>query len=430
MGDMIKRLHSRFILIATVSIFLIVAVALGVINGTLYMVVRQEIHSVVTYIAENGGSISAARESSMEGWPSDGSWVENTPEFSYQTRYFSVLLDRNGEARVINVNHIAAFTAEEAVKTAAEAVQSGTSEGFFKKKRSNYAYKVISNESGDFLVVILDCTRDMTALNAFLRYSSMFGLLCILLFVVIVSILSKRALRPFIENAENQRRFITNAGHELKTPIAIISANAEAIELISGKSEWTANILKQVSRLSNLINDMITLTKVGEMSARDIALTEVNLSEIVRAGAEAFRTVAEEQGKHMTAEVKEGIWARAEPRFAGELLNILLDNAAKYCDEGGHIRVSMEERRNGREVVIRVSNDYKNGKGMDCRRLFERFYRGDTSHNSDKSGYGIGLSMAEDMAKLMHGKIGAHWENGIMTFRVQLVGLRKEAAEP
>lgn len=420
MGDMIQRLHRRFILIAAGSIFLIVAVALGVINGTLYFMVRQEIHGVTTYIAANGGSLSA-----QHGSFSDGTWVEDTPEFSYQTRYFSVLLDRDGEARLINVNHIAAFTAEEAVEAAVSAVRSGAGEGFFKKDKSSYAYKVMSNESGDFLVVILDCTRDMTALAAFLRYSSLFGLLCMILFVVIVSVLSRRAIRPFVRNAENQKRFITNAGHELKTPVAIISANAEALELISGKNEWTGNILHQVRRLSNLINDMITLAKVGEMGAHEVQLTEVNLSEAVQSSAASFAAVAADKGLHMTSDIGGGITGKAEPRFFTELLNILLDNAVKYCDEGGHIHVSLSARRGGKEAVLFVSNDYKDGAGRDYRRFFERFYRGDTSHNSEKAGYGIGLSMAEDMVQCMHGKIIARWNQGVMTFQVQLEGAGK-----
>lgn len=420
MGDMIRRLHGRFILIATASIFLIVAVALGVINGTLYFMVRQEIHGVATYIASNGGSLSA-----HQGSFADGTWVEDTPEFSYQTRYFSVLLDRDGEARLINVNHIAAFTAEEAVEAAASAVRSGAGEGFFKKDKSSYAYKVVSNESGDFLVVILDCTRDMTALSAFLRYSSLFGLLCIILFVVVVSVLSKRALRPFVRNAENQKRFITNAGHELKTPVAIISANAEAMELINGKNEWTENILCQVRRLSNLINDLITLAKVGEMGAHEVELTEINLSEAAGRCAASFSAVAQDRGLHMTSDMGEGILGKAEPRFFTELLNILLDNAVKYCDEGGRIHVGLSSRRGGKEVILLVSNDFKDGAGRDCRRFFERFYRGDTSHNSRQAGYGIGLSMAEDMVQCMHGKISARWNQGVMTFQVQLEGAVK-----
>lgn len=414
--DMIKRLHRKFILIATAAIFTIVAVALGVINGTLYYGVRAEIHAACAAISENGGSLGAA--SAEEGWLA-GSAADDTPEYAYQTRYFSVLLDRDGTAKVINVNHIAAFNEEEAVETAVSAVQTERTEGFFKRNRADYAYKISQTAEGDLLVVILDCTRDMAAVRAMLRYSTVFGLLCIAAFVAIVTVLSKRAIRPFRENLENQKRFITNAGHELKTPVAIISANAEALELISGANEWTGNILKQVRRLTGLIDDLVLLAKVGEASKRDIHLVDVDLTAAAESAAESFRPLAADQGKTLTAEISENLRAKAEPRFVGELLSIFLDNAVKYCDEGGAVTLTAGRTKKGNPRLA-VSNAFKDGAGVDYSRFFERFYRGDDSHASGKSGYGIGLSMAADMAKLMDAKLSVTWENGVITFAAEL----------
>jgi len=425
--DMIKSLHRKFILIATAAIFTIVFVALAVINGTLYFGVRAEIHTVMDHILANGGSLSGALDRNNGSWLNDESWTENTPEFSYQTRYFSVLLDHDGTAKVIDVNHIAAFSAKEAVETAVEAVESGDSEGYFKKNKASYAYKLARTGEGDILVVILDCTRDMAAVNAFLRYSSLFGLLCIAGFVAIVSIFSKRAIRPFQQNMENQKRFITNAGHELKTPVAIISANAEALSLINGKNEWIDNILKQVRRLAGLIDDMVLLAKVGEASKKDIRLTDVNLSEAAENGAAAFRQLAAEQEKKLETDLAPGIHVEAEPKFVNELISILLDNAVKYCDDGGVIRISAAAKKKGNAAELIVSNHYREGEGVDYTRFFERFYRGDTSHASDKSGYGIGLSVAADMVKLMGGKIGVRYENGMISFVVELLPAKPKA---
>ncbi len=418
--DMIRTLHRRFILIATVSIFMIVAVALSVINGTLYLMVRSEVHSVLDYISDNGGTLGAPMQSASDSWLANGNWVEDTPEFMYQTRYFSVLLDKDGEAKLINVNHIAAFNATEAVETALEAYHTGATEGYFKKNKASYAYKVTEKRSGDLLIVILDCTRDQAAVTAFLRYSSMFGLLCILLFVGIVTILSKRVIRPFQRNMENQKRFITNAGHELKTPIAIISANAETLELISGKNEWTGNILKQVKRLSGLINDMILLAKVGEATPKDIQLTDVDMTAAVKSGTASFHQLILDAGKSYEETIADDVTVKAEPRFLNELVSILVDNAVKYCDDGGTISVSLSRKKNGKGAVLTVSNQYKEGEGVDYSRFFERFYRGDTSHNSSKAGYGIGLSMAADMVKLMRGNLSVSWKDGVITFKVEM----------
>lgn len=171
------------------------------LDGMMYLIVRGDIHDVLETIADNGGVITTRRISGG-GWLPDGSWVEDTLEFTYQTRYFSVLLDSDGTAKVTNINHIAAFSAESAVEAAVAAVKTGESEGYFQKQKGTYAYHVSRTTDGDLLVVILDCTRDLSAVKAFLKYSSLFGLLCLLLFVGIVTVLSGIAIRPFVRNME------------------------------------------------------------------------------------------------------------------------------------------------------------------------------------------------------------------------------------
>ncbi len=415
--NMIKKIHRRFILLATLAVFIIEAVALSVINGMMYYIVRDDIHTVLTSISQNGGVITA-RNHESSSWLNDGTWSGEAPEFTYQTRYFSVLFDEDGVAKVTNINHIAAFTAEEAVESAVKAAKSGMVEGFFYKNRGCYSYHVSRIESGDVLVVILDCTRDMGAVKAFLKYSCLFGLLCILLFVGILTFLSKAAIRPFVRNVENQKRFITNASHELKTPVAIISANAEALELINGKNEWTGNILAQVKRLSLLINDLVLLSKIGESSEKDIVLEDTDLSAAATVASDGFRQMILDSGKALTLDVEPALRGMVEPRLFSEIVNILMDNAVKYCDDGGTITVSLHKKKNSKAKILAVSNHYKDGQAEDYEKFFERFYRGDTSHNSKKAGYGIGLSMARDMATLMKGKLDVAYKDGVITFFV------------
>ena len=418
--DMIKKLHRKFILLATLAVCIIVVVALSFINGILYLTMKDEIHSMLAYISENGGSVTERERPSSQGWLNDGNWTDDTPEYAYQTRYFSVLLDTDGTAKIINVNHIVAFTAKEAVNAAVSAVRTGEPEGYFKKDRASYAYYISQNEAGDYLVVILDCTRDLYAIKAFLKYSVFLGLLCIVLFVCIVTVLSKQAVRPFVRNVENQKRFITNASHELKTPVAIISANAEALELIQGKNEWTGNILAQVKRLSLLINDMVLLAKMGEGAAKEVVCKDTNLAPLTSSGADGFKQMIEDQGKTLTLHIENSVHALVDAKLFGEIVSILLDNAVKYCDDKGTITVSLSPRKNNKGAVLSVSNTYLAGKEVDYEKFFERFYRGDTSHNSKKAGYGIGLSMAKDMAQLMKGKMDVNYEGDTITFSVIL----------
>lgn len=419
MDAMIKSLHRKFIAVATAAVFLIVAVAIGVIHGMLHFTMVEENHSVLDHLVENNGVLSEDRRPVGEGWLLDDDWSGNVPEFYYQIRYFSVLLDAEGTAKVVNVNHISAFDAKSALETALKASRSGDTEGYFEKGKAHYVYRV-ARTGDDVLVVILDCTRDVRALQSALKYEALFGIGCVLLFVGVMTLFSRRAIAPFIQNAENQKRFITNAGHELKTPVAIISANAEALELIGGKNEWTGNILKQVRRLTLLINDLIMLSKVGETSEKDIVLVDTDMTNTVSQGAEGFRSLIEGDGKQLETDIAENVTVKAEPKFLAELINILLDNAAKYCDEEGTIRVALSKKKNGKGAVLDVSNKYAAGKGVDYGKFFERFYRGDSSHNSEKAGYGIGLSMAADMVKLMHGRIEVLYANETITFRVTM----------
>ncbi|WP_293989608.1 cell wall metabolism sensor histidine kinase WalK [uncultured Megasphaera sp.] len=428
--NIIKRLRRKFIILATIGVIVVLGVALGLINTIAYMRMQSQVMSVLTYIVHNDGAVPqkiGGSDSSFFGdsrFFSDPSWTEETPEFAYQIRFFSVLVDANGYAKDIDIQHIASFSKQEAIEyartTVEEARENGTRQGVFKKNRASYAYLIKPNDDGSYLIAILDCTRDVAAVSSFMRYSIWFGLACVVFYVLILAALCNVAIQPFVRNMENQKRFITNAGHELKTPIAIISANAEAIEMLNGKSQWTDSILKQVRRLTNLIQDLIMLSKMGERSQVDLVITDVDFSATVHSVVDSFRQLAADGEKKLTAEIADGIKVKGDSKCLYELVNILVDNAVKYCDDKGTIAVALRKPRLGKGAVVTVTNDYADGTNVDYSRFFERFYRGDTSHNSQKAGYGIGLSMAEELTKLMKGKINVSYKEGRITFTVRL----------
>ncbi len=422
--NMIKRLRRKFIIMATIGVLVVLGGALGLINTIAYMRMNQQVMSVLTYIIHNNGAVPQKIGGDDGSFFSDPSWTEETPEFAYQIRFFSVLVNAGGYAEKIDIQHIASFSEKEAIEyartTVAEARENGTKQGFFKKHRASYAYMIQPNDDGSFLIVILDCTRDVAAVTSFMRYSLWFGLGCVILYVIILAAMCNVAIRPFVRNMENQKRFITNAGHELKTPIAIISANAEAIEMLNGQSQWTDSILKQVRRLSNLIQNLIMLSKMGERSQVDLVITDVNLSETVHAVADSFQQLAIDAEKTLHTDIADGIHVKGDSKCLYELVNILVDNAVKYCDDKGTIDVSLRRPRLGKGAIVAVTNTYADGANVDYSRFFERFYRGDTSHNSQKAGYGIGLSMAEELTKLMGGKINVSYKAQRITFTVRL----------
>ncbi len=421
--NMVKKLRRKFILIATVGVVIIVVGALGLINAITYTRMESQVMSVLTYICHNDGHLPKKVNSSNKSWFDEPSWTDDTPEFSYQVRFFSVLVDSNGYAKNINIKNIASFSEDEAIEyartTIQEAVEDGTMQGFFKKERAMYAYMIMPNQDGSYLIAILDCTRDMAAVNSFLRNSLWFGLVCIVLYVLILAGLCNLAIQPFVRNMESQKRFITNAGHELKTPIAIISANTEALEMISGKSEWTGNILKQVQRLSKLINDLIVLSKMSE-EKQEMVWEDVNVSEIADSIAKSFQTMVDDQKKHLVCRIEHQVSIRSDAKRLYTLINIFVDNAVKYCDDDGTVAITVASAKKHKGAVIAVANTYVDGAHMDFSHFFERFYRGDESHNSQTSGYGIGLSMAEELAQLLKGKIHVDYKENTIIFTIKI----------
>ena len=294
--------------------------------------------------------------------------------------------------------------------------QAPAAHGFFFSSNTSSASGILRDADGETLICFLDCTNEMWQVWKFMYYSVLFGVLTLSGYVCMMIILAKRAVQPTIQNIEAQKRFITNAGHELKTPISVISANAEVLEMMNGENEWTQSILKQTKRLSGLVNDFILLTKVDEMKKPE--LVEMSLSAAARDTADSFHTVAEQMGKKLIVDIADEVRVKATERELPELLNVLTDNAVKYCDDGGTVEVKVTGRGSGRSGVFQVSNDYAAGKEQDYSRFFDRFYRADESHSSEKSGYGIGLSMAEGIARMYRGKIRAEWKAGVMYFTV------------
>lgn len=275
------------------------------------------------------------------------------------------------------------------------------------------------SEPGTADIIFLNYTEIRSWQRQLRNLSTAVALLALLVFWLIVVSLSRRAIEPTVRTMENQKRFITNASHELKTPVAIISADAEVLEMMNGENEWTQSIINQSKRLNDLISALVRLTKAGE--SQRFELTDVDISQVASDAAASFRPVIEQHGLTLDTRIDEGIAAKAEPQSITEIVNILLDNSAKYCDEGGTVTISAASRGGLRSgATLTVSNDYKAGEGQDYSRFFERFYRADESHNSKKEGFGIGLAMAKELVTRMNGTLTVDWRDGRIAFTVTL----------
>ncbi len=426
---MIKKLQRKFIMIAGLAVVIIMLCFLIPVNMINRYRVGRDLKQTLSFILDAGGDLSEAEETEAEQ-NREESWLgllddflggtgglNLTPDSKYQLRYFIVTLDEDDEIIDVSLSHISSVDEKAAKNLVKRTHRRIGNSGFLSEESRSYYYLKSVSESGETQIGFLDCTREMDNLHVF-YYSSMgFAFLLIVVFLIIIAILSKRAMQPYIDNIESQREFITNAGHELKTPLAIISANTEVLEMINGKNEWTESILSQVKRETGLINDLITLSRTEE--AEQIVLTDVDISKTLKESAESFRPVIEQKGKKLETQIQDGLSVKAEQKVLMQLCNILIDNAGKYCDDNGTVWVKLRKRgRSG--VLMEVSNDYREGSGKDYSRFFRRFYRGDVSHNSKENGYGIGLSMAQTITEKLKGNITANWKDGVITFTVTL----------
>lgn len=337
-------------------------------------------------------------------------------EYQYVTRYFTVVFDAEGNPVACDISHIASLNQEQAVSLAKRAVQSD--HWWSRDSINDYYYMVQEQDNGSTIVACVDMYVQSQINSQVIRLTVLICGAGLLITFIIVVLLSKRAIQPEIENVKRQKEFITNASHELKTPLAVIRANTELMEMMNGESEWTQSTMRQVDRMNGLIQNLVMIARAQEGEDKGL-LEEVDVSKSVRESVEPYEALAKQDHKALKTEIEDNIVMIANEARIRQLTTILVDNAFKYCDPDGAITVGLTTEKKGKMVRLCVSNSYADGGNVDYSRFFERFYREDTSHtgtNEKKGGYGIGLSMAESICKLYHGSIGATWKDGVITF--------------
>ena len=411
---MFRKLKIRFILLASAAIVCILLTMIAVLNSVRFLQTNGEIQAVLNILSANNGDFPSVEETA-ESLQNDRITIDTI----YQYRYFSVVYKEDKTLYSTNLDHLSNLSKEQALSYANKVIKNSRSSGVFKVGGQFYSYQITQDsKTKRYLLVVLDSTNYLESRNDFFWLSIQLCFYSFIFFVLVVSGFSNFAIRPYIKNYENQKRFITNAGHELKTPLAIISANTELQELMTGENEWTESTKDQVKRLSNLINQMVVLARLEEQP--DVTLVDVNFSEVVKKVAGNFKSIIEKAGKKYEIKLQEDIHVKATEDELYELVSILIDNACKYCDEDGQIFVTLTKAKRGKRARLTVANSYADGKNVDYSRFFDRFYREDESHNQKQPGYGIGLSMAESLVRIFKGRIWVSYKKGLIGFTVLL----------
>ena len=445
---MIKNLRKRFIFAAMASTFGVLFVIMSILNVANYVRMVSRADDTLEELADNNGQFDSRdfmkelmpdhkdRQLPSNSGESDENVTANqdeseniqppanpdkkrgdkfSPETPFQTRYFSVVVS-DGMVVSYSLDNIAAVDESEAESYADQIIDDDTDKGFIDIYR--YMVTDCDDETGGSRIIFVDCRQEIESFKNTLVYSVGVSLLGFLAVFMLVLFWSKKIFKPVAESYEKQKRFITDASHEIKTPLTIIDANTEVIEMMNGESEWTQNTRDQVKRLTSLTSQMVALSRLDE-NPEPKEMTEFNLSDVAYEVIDHFVALSEVTGKKINMEIQDGITYKGDENSIRQLISILVDNAMKYAVQTESIDISL--KRDGRKIrfMLRNLTDGMQEGAQDI--LFERFYRPDSSRNSETGGSGIGLSLAKSIVEVHKGKITAKCDGeGYITFMVTL----------
>lgn len=448
---MVKKLRRRFIAVTILSVFSTITLLTIIINGISYRNVVDRADWTLSILAANHGTFPESllikeRHNSVEvsgsGDVKEKSTIivqkkrrysklnpnDDTHDRSYifriqlvnkartsaqpfETRYFSVLTNSNGTLREVDSSQLLAVN-----KDALESIQKKAERKLSKDGKcafiEDFRCTRVTGKNGT-RYIYLDCSRSLDNFRAFRNVSILVCLIGVTIISALITFFSGKILRPVAESYEKQQRFITDAGHEIRTPLTIINADVSVLEMEQDgdeTNEWLEDIRQQTRRLSNLTEELVYLTRMEEVQKTSVNMKRLNFSKIVGDVAHSFESRALVSEKKYDCSVAEDLFLRGDESALRKLVSILLDNAFKYSSDSGDIRLRFY--RQGKSIFLTVSNSVDEIPKDSIPHLFDRFYRADSSRNSATGGHGIGLSIAQAVVRAHGGKIVAYTPDG------------------
>ena len=402
---MFKSLRKKFIATAVGSVAVVIAILAIALNFINFNKLEERIDTTLLDASRSQALIKIFAE--------DGDDLVITKNSSSATEYnsFSIAkVDNNG--RIIKAYRDDSLIEDQDTlqSKVIEALEKGKTSGFI----GSYRFLKVETNVGN-LILFLNCQHELDSYESFVKNSVLISIGVILSVLVLIILISKKVIAPIQETYLKQKQFITGASQELKTPLAIISSNADVLEMMNGDSKWTTNIHNQVDRLTSLVNSLVVFSRMEEKDT--VERTSFDLTETLKSRIEDFDELANFQKKYIVTDIDENLNYYGEKDSIIQLMDILLENAIKYAPEDSDILVKLNKNR--KYATLKVSNKANVEKG-DLSKVFDRFYRLDESRNSAIKGYGIGLSMAQLIAEKHKETIQAYApEDGVFKIEVR-----------
>lgn len=415
---MIKKLRMHFILISLVAVLFVLSVTVATFNIYNYLSIQNEAkHSLVLLIDQEADNINPeppnhVQNSDEDNNPDEGD--KNLPDIIIDEKltrehYFIVSFDADGEINYSNFMHIFSISQEDGEALATEIYQNGSTGGV----TEDYRY-LRENKKENTYIAFIDIHERLDNYFDFVKSSIGISALGYLVVAGLIVLASFFVFKTNEESYRKQKAFITNASHELKTPLTIINTDLEIIEMDHGKNEWTDSIHDQVNRLTTMTNQLVILSRLDENNLKNYPFEDFSLSKTANEAIEAFLPTYQKNNLMFSKNIEDNIGMNGNKYLMNEIFYIFLDNALKYTKPEGEVGVKVS--RNNKKITLMFYNDIIEDNQIDTKLLFERFYRSPSA--SKKEGSGIGLSIAKEIVELHKGKITANIKDNRIVFTI------------
>ena len=412
---MIKQLQKKFVVSAMLAISILLIVVLGGINIFNGISAKRQTDNLLSTLAQvENSAVTLMLPEVRDSWNFFSSVI--TQDDTLGAIYFVVRANNYGNVWSVDTTHISSVDMEEAINYTKQIYNKSDSIG----KIGRFKYMMIptvGNLGKTF--IFLDITKQVSNVWQVLLLSVGVGVLCWLAMLLLVALLSKKAIRPIASNIEKQKQFVTDAGHEIKTPLAIIMANTDAMELCYGENKYSKNIRNQIFRLKDLTQDLLTLAKMEENSEK--VKEWFSMTELVEETLDQFVENIAKKNVVLQKNVQMNLNIKSDRGQIQRLLSILMDNANQYVSENGTIEVALQQ--SNKMLVFVISNTADNLRQLQLDKIFDRFYRGDDARTQKSGGSGIGLSSALAIVQAQKGQITAQtqdYEKIIFTIKLPI----------